>query len=311
MANDRKIAYLLQVHADPEHFGRLVRALGEGADFFVHVDRKSDAGLFRAAVPQQNVRFVEDSQRVDVRWGGFSQVRATLQIIALLQDEIRRTGECYKKVVLLSGSCYPIKSNAFILDFFDRHRGVDFMRATNLSDPANTSHNVRYAVDRYYFDFPVRGPFGRVLRYVWKAVVNNLCPRKPWITCRGRRLDIYHGSQWWALEQQTLLDLMQYRRELPCVERYLAPAWAPDEKYFHTLLWNSPHVASIATPGETAGLDDPGTFANLHIIDSSLQKWFTDADWDLVRHSDKLFVRKVSTMLSTPLLDRIDNELRT
>jgi hypothetical protein len=49
--------------------------------------------------------------------------------------------------------------------------------------------------------------------------------------------------------------------------------------------------------------------ANLHIVHPSLKKIYTLADIDEVRNSDKLFVRKVNTAQSTPLIDVLEQTL--
>jgi hypothetical protein len=63
-----RVAYLILAHNTPKHPSRLVRALDSpNADFFIHVDRKSDISLSRDRFSQSNVTFAED--RVAVYWG--------------------------------------------------------------------------------------------------------------------------------------------------------------------------------------------------------------------------------------------------
>ena len=88
---------------------RLVGALaGQGAAFYVHIDRKVDPAPFaQALAAMRDVHFVEP---VRVNWMGFSIVEATLR----LMRAARRQG--YDRYSLLSGQDYPIRSNSSIAD---------------------------------------------------------------------------------------------------------------------------------------------------------------------------------------------------
>jgi hypothetical protein len=82
----------------------------------------------------------------------------------------------------------------------------------------------------------------------------------------------------------------------------------PDEHYIHTIVGNSQFARKATGLQKFTGI---GTYrmANLHHIDPSLSKWFTELDFELLRKSDKLFVRKVRTSDGTGLVNRIDEEL--
>lgn len=84
--------------------------------------------------------------------------------------------------------------------------------------------------------------------------------------------------------------------------------FSPDEHYFHTLIGNSRFDAYADGLQDFQGV---GTWrlANLHLIDPSLSKWFTLQDWDSIKNSDKLFVRKIRSLDGAELVDRIDKEL--
>jgi hypothetical protein len=99
--------------------------------------------------------------------------------------------------------------------------------------------------------------------------------------------------------------MVRDRPELSQLYRY---AMAPDEHFFHTLVQNSPFAAEAPPlmPYTGKGMWKK---ANLHIVHPSLKKIYTLADIDEVRNSDKLFVRKVNTAQSTPLIDVLEQRL--
>jgi hypothetical protein len=84
--------------------------------------------------------------------------------------------------------------------------------------------------------------------------------------------------------------------------------FAPDEQFFHTIIMNSPFADN--SDGRQAFIER-GTWrtANFHLVDPSLTKWFGAEDVDLIRNSDKFFVRKLRSGVSDTLVDWIDANL--
>lgn len=73
-----KIAILIQCHKNPEQINQLIDVLSHpDIDVIIHVDKKS-AITNKINSKGKSVSFVPDKKRVDVRWGTFSQVKATL-----------------------------------------------------------------------------------------------------------------------------------------------------------------------------------------------------------------------------------------
>ncbi|WP_308632392.1 beta-1,6-N-acetylglucosaminyltransferase, partial [Marinilactibacillus psychrotolerans] len=71
----KKLAYLILAHNDPTNLKRMIDALNEHADFFVHIDKKNDEILFTELFQEyDNVIFISD--RYKIYWGGFSIIKA-------------------------------------------------------------------------------------------------------------------------------------------------------------------------------------------------------------------------------------------
>jgi hypothetical protein len=51
--------------------------------------------------------------------------------------------------------------------------------------------------------------------------------------------------------------------------------------------------------------------ANIHVVHPSLKKIYTLSDFDELLATGKLFVRKVNTLQSTPLMDKLDQTFLT
>ena len=310
MEQRKRIAYLIAAHSDPLHLQRLVGALDVDADFFIHIDKKQPITPFTELINKPNVTFLADSNRVKVYWGGFSQVQATLNLLEACLAAIDRLQVAYTKIVFMSGADYPIKSNDYIHRFFEEHPDTNFIRGMNITRANTVKYN--YCIRNYlFFNFQFRSALLTRVTRKFLNVTANWFARKPnYIETKpGNRMDIFHGSSWWALNSDVVQHILTQADRHNEVRGYFKLSLASDEKFFHTFFFNSVYTASNGKGGEEPYVPHTSAFANLHLIDPSLQKWFGPEDFDAIRTSDKLFVRKVSSRKSAALLDRIDREL--
>jgi hypothetical protein len=99
-------AFLVQVHEDPDHLPRLVRALAAPwVHVFIHIDAKSAQAAFEQALAAggfEQLCFVR--RRVEVYWGGWSQVQAALNPIGAALD----SGVAFSHFTLPSGVHFPL-----------------------------------------------------------------------------------------------------------------------------------------------------------------------------------------------------------
>ena len=73
-----RIAYILSAYKDAPHLARLIAALDDDADFYVHIDRKADDRPFRQPL-EGKVTFVPSHW---VSWGGWEQVEYQKELLA-------------------------------------------------------------------------------------------------------------------------------------------------------------------------------------------------------------------------------------
>jgi len=118
-----KISYLILAHNNPEHLLRLIHSLSTtDSFFFIHIDKKTPFYLFeRTWAP--NVSLAK--RRIEVHWGEFSLVEATLHLI---QQALDSPFGC-DYLVLLSGVDYPLQSPRHIENFFQKNRGKELCHA--------------------------------------------------------------------------------------------------------------------------------------------------------------------------------------
>ena len=90
-----RIAYIISAYKDAPHLSRLIKALDEDADFYVHIDRKADSRPFKELLPEGKVTFVQSHW---VSWGGWEQVEYQKELLAA----VLHSGIEYTRIVCLS-----------------------------------------------------------------------------------------------------------------------------------------------------------------------------------------------------------------
>jgi hypothetical protein len=296
-----KIGYLILAHSDPLHLSRLINILNGNCDFYIHIDAKSDIHEFNRIPLSENTFFIKD--RVNISWGGISMVDATLNLIKEALD----SGNQYSHLVLLSGSCYPIKPPEYINYFFNQHPNREFIRFIDMRE--SQQHYMKQ-IKLKWFKEPLFSASFKPLQVLDKGIrkaANFLGLENSW---DENTIIPYFGSQWWALTPSCCKYILDYINENNNYYSINKFTFSPDEHFFHTLVGNS--VYKKNSDGLQA-FEGRGTFklANFHIIHPSLSKWYDLTDWDEIFSSDKLFVRKVNSLKSKVLLDKIDKELLT
>ena len=293
---DKKIAYLILAHNDPEHLKRLVDKLNFKCDFYIHLDKKSDITVFAEVTTKSNVVFIKS--RVSINWGGFSIVRATIN----LMEAVVFSCKAYSHIILLSGQDYPIKDPKKIWKLFASNPSTEFI---NFGFMENDPAYYKDILSRYYF----RDNFGfvknRFIKKVLRASLEKMA--RPIKRAYFKDMKPCFGSQWWALSFDCVKYILEFISERPYFLIFYKNSFAPDEHFFHTIVANSPYLRNVEQlphPGR-----GPQEFANLHIIHPSLKKIYTVDDFDEIKQSNMFFVRNVTSLESKELLDKIDTQL--
>lgn len=302
-----KIAYLILAHTDAPQLGRLVRTLaGKETGIFVHIDKKSDETPFRRECEGiDDVYFVE--KRIDVKWGGYSIVKAEIYLLRTALE----SGAHYDRFMMISGTCYPLWSNARLMEYWAVHPDEERILCYNMTRCAQPK-KVRQRITTYHFrDLPLRSPLLR--HYIIGGLMHimNHCPirKRAQVTIDGARRDVYAGSQWWSFTRpcaEYVLDKIDTNSHL---QRYFRTAFAPEEIIFHTIIAASPfrEHAILREDGVYPGLAR-ATITHYIIYDERGQHTFTADDYDTLVASDRMFCRKVVTGASDELVRRIDEK---
>src|SRR5690606_13780845 len=146
-----------------------------------------------------------------------------------------------------------------------------------------------YCVSNYlFFDFYAISPMAtRLIRKALNLTVNMIKKKTNYIVDNnGHRVDLFHGSSWWALNIDVIRYIQNYTAQHREISNYFRYSLASDEKFFHTIFFNSVFAKTNLSGGEESFVPYTTAFANIHIIDPSLQKWFDLKDFDKIKDSD-------------------------
>jgi len=126
----------------------------------------------------------------------------------------------------------------------------------------------------------------------------------------GAEWNIYWGCAQFAITHACATLFMTYRNHSQ-LSAHFQDLFAPDETYFHTILYNCAFSARTAKGGaEPAdGISNLTDLTNLTYFEyPKAVKIFELADYDQLRNLPHLYARKMTTDRSGSLLDRIDED---
>lgn len=169
-----------------------------------------------------------------------------------------------------------------------------------------SSHYTKH-INQKWFKEPIFYTSNRTLKTadkIIRSIVNKIRISNSW----NKSIIPYFGSQWWALTPACAQYILEFVKVNGSYYIENKNTFAPDEHFFHTIVGNSPFNAKSDGVQEYEGR---GTWrmANFHLIHKSLSKWYTLNDWDEINSSNKLFVRKVNSIVSNGLIDSINENI--
>lgn len=285
-----QFAYIISAYKYPQQLIRLIQRLNTpSASFFVHVDRKTDDGIYREIVHalsrRPNVIFLK---RHKCEWGNFGHVSATLEGIT----EIFRTGTSFDYAILLTGQDYPIKSTRHIAAFFEKHKGKLFLEFSPLPTEVWKNRGIVGGIER------IEAWHWRLFnRHIYFPPGRNFPIKRQFP--KGFRP--FGGSSYWCLPRECIeyiYDLTTQNRAFVDFFKYVD---VPDEIFFQTIILNSRF--------ERMAVNDNLRYIDWQDLDAGSPAILRKSDFARLVSSPKLFARKFDATIDADVLDRIDREI--
>ena len=267
-----KIGFIILAHENLERVEQLARHLSEqGSPACIHIDDNvSDQDYTRLTNKLSDVSDVIFSRRISCEWGRFSIVKATLEASEMLLNTFKNV----TNVMLISGSCLPIRPMRQLAKFLVRNSHTDYIESVSVQNNFWVKGGLNEERFTLYFPFSWRNQ-----RWLFDKSVD--LQRKLQVTRKVPDKLVPHiGSQWWCLTAKTLRKILQDPRR-QYYDAYFRAAWIPDESYFQTLA--RLHSRKI----ESRSL----TFSKFDFMGKPYN--FYDDQLDFLTQSDCFFARKI------------------
>ena len=208
----KKHALLIQAHQDISYFIKLAK-IQPNVNFYVHMDAKSRDFPKTDLANLANVVLLSD--RVSVRWGGFSQIEATLKLF-----ETAFANEDNAYFHLLSGEDVVLQPFEVIEKQWQHQFGFQAMMSCEIAP----QYAYRFIMDSPHADSNwQRQLTGKIITKLQKAVAKVKPYHSP----------IYFGSQWFSVTRADWEKIMPFTDEYSDFFRHKL---VPDEHFFQTLI---------------------------------------------------------------------------
>lgn len=279
-------AFLIMVHNEFEILERLIGMLDNKSNhIFIHVDTKVkefDFNKFSNITKYSKVFYVN---RLNVAWGGYSQVRCEL---TLLKEAIQYNYEYYH---LISGADLPIKKNDEIHEFFRRNKGKEFIEFDTKIDLKSIQNRVKF-----YYNFQDR--FGRNNKIYNKIlpifiILQNVVGIN---RLKDNKLELKKGTNWFSITNELAHYVVENEAN---IESLCKNGYCVDEIFLHTLVYNSRFKNNIVNDC-------------LRYIDweRGYPYTFQETDFDEIVNSNKIFARKFSSEVDYNIVLKIEDYLK-
>jgi len=222
---------MILAHHQPAHLAKLVNFLTcDWIHIFIHIDKKFEITQFVKSVPQnKNITFLDN--RIEVNWGGFSQVQATLNLL----DASLQFGEHFDRFCLLSGSDFPIKPLNEIKATLNSEK--EFIRIDRRLHLSENHNQVDFVKNFHFIDSPfvkTNAPPPKISRKIYD------------------KIDLYHGSSLWSLTLGCIKYIIEFIQNNHDYLQFHKHTFAADEIFFHSMVKSSPFADKITHDFEKA-----------------------------------------------------------
>lgn len=283
-----KHAYLIMAHNEFTILEKLIKMLDyENNDIYVHVDKKVkdfSQEHFLGMVQKAHLVFTE---RISVFWGGVSQIETELLLLKVA------TKSYHDYYHLLSGVDLPIKSHEYIEEFFENHKGTEFVGFDRVACAERSFENRV----KYYHIVSNSIKHKIIRKIVSRINAASIRIQKLVKTNRIKKLDIYFmkGSCWFDITHDFACYIIEAMKKPN--NRIYKFGVCVDEVFVQTILYNSEFLSKNS--------DFTLRFIDWHRHQSSPEILTMGDHWEQIISSDKLYARKFSTKVDCKIIDKV------
>lgn len=236
----KRHAYLIMAHNQWTMLTKLVSAIDdERNDIYIHIDSKVKSFPKDQIVNSVCKATLFWTKRMNTVWGGDSLILCELRMLEAAAKNSQKREYTYYH--LLSGVDFPLKSQDYIHDYFDKNQGIEFI---NYWTREKTYSHRNRALKFYFFQNHIGNSDNskKLLPHIFKYL--------EWIlACGQRKLNIQRkfeqlciGSQWFSITDDLCHYLVKNSRKIYKMFRFTL---AGDEIFLQTTVARSPFADNV------------------------------------------------------------------
>lgn len=288
-----KHAYLIMAH---DNFEQLIILINEldyiYNDIFLHIDKKNPelnsniVKFFEKNKLKQSSLYIIKS--ISVHWGGFSQIKAELLLIEQAMKEHN-----YTRLHLLSAVDFPIKSQKYIYNFFEKNANKEFIMFDYKRDVVTIKNRVGLyhpIIDKVSRKNIIANNIEKILLIFQKILKID--------RTKTKKLCFMKGANWFSITGDFANYVLDNKNE---IENVYKKTKCCDEIFLQTLAYNSKFKDNLYFD------DIYNRYHNLRYID-----WkrgnpyiFRENDINELLETNCLFARKFDIKIDSKILELI------
>lgn len=214
--------FLILTHKPIEHIFYYAE-LNKEIFFYVHVDKKIDINKIKKESKYGNVVFLNDQDRVDVSWAGFSMIQATINLLNFALSNCNKNEYFH----LISGDDVLLN---------DRVNWCDSRIFIECRESSEHRYRMRFNTPHADTKYQ-RTLLGKFITQIFKKI-DLLLPTNE---------KFYFGSQWFSIRRNELETLMNSITEEDF--KYFRKKLCPDEHFFQYLIIKNNLLGSVSNEG--------------------------------------------------------------
>lgn len=280
---EKKIAHLILAHKNPAQLERLLKALEHPAfDFYIHLDKKSDAAPFEYLFRKPNVFAIRN--RTSVYWAGYGTIQATINGF----EEIPLDKYVYVNVI--SAQDFPIKHPDHIYRFIMDREGKEFITCQSIE--GEWKEAAPRVTQYHLINWRIPGKFRL------EKIVNKILPKRKFPFDHK----IVGRANWFTLTPEAIKYSLDFINRHPKLVRYYKYCWGADEFVFSTILYNSHFKERLI---------DNFTYVDWTGPKTGHPKILTVNDFEKLKASEKLFARKFDMEADNKIFSLLEEVIKT
>ena len=287
-------AYLIIAHKCPSQIKMLLSQIDdERNDIYLLFDKKSDLmklTTYDYGLKYSKLHFVKP---LKINWGGYSQIQAEMSLLEAAVKE-----KDYDYLHLISGQDLLIKSQDQVHQFFQEHKGEEFLNVAkdNQETKDIIRKNTRYY---YYFQEIIRKRTLNPLRILLKVFQKLLLGIQKLFKVdrhKNENITFYKGANWFSITGEFAKYVVNKK---DFVKKTFSHSLCCDEIFLHTIFFNSDFKSHLASQ-------------RIREIDWARGKnaspyTYRIEDLNLLKTSEKIFARKFDTSIDKEIINEVVN----